>query len=161
MSASESIHFKISHQLNGEDWILLDSLSISRQFQSPGEKMPSRYQIGSGKSVLCLGPFLQTDKPIGGLGGARQSGSSPVVAENALPSRCVSIFLMTMGSSRQLLPAWLYLLHPCSRMLAATSLEMTCMDTLMPRAHGCAGAVKSSGSNMTWVVPLRQGVFNS
>jgi hypothetical protein len=99
MSASESIHFKISHQLNGEDWILLDSLSISRQFESPDEKMLSRYQIGSGKSVLWLGPFLQTDKTIGGLGGARQSGSSPVVAENALPSRCASIFLMTMGSS--------------------------------------------------------------
>jgi DNA polymerase-1 len=28
------------------------------------------------------------------------------------------------------------------------------MDALMPRAHGCAGAA-------TWVVPLRQGVFNS
>ena len=40
----------------------------------------------------------------------------------------------------------------------ATSLEMTCMDALMPRAHGCAGAVKSSGSNITWVVPLCQGV---
>ena len=28
-----------------------------------------------------------------------------------------------------------------------------CMDALMPWAQGCARSVKSSGSNMTWVVP--------
>jgi hypothetical protein len=28
------------------------------------------------------------------------------------------------------------------------------MDALMPRTQGCAGAVKSNGSNITWVVPL-------
>lgn len=85
-SASESIHLKKRYQLNGEDWILLFVLSISHQFQrsGSGEKKPYRYQIGNSKSGLWLGLVFHTNKPIGG---ARQSGNSPVAAEVALSSR--------------------------------------------------------------------------
>ena len=38
--------------------------------------------------------------------------------------------------------------------MKSTSSKMTCMDALMPRTHGCAGAAK-------WVVPSRYGVFSS
>ena len=43
--------------------------------------------------------FLQSNKPTGRLGEARQSGSSAVVAKLAVLSRCTSIFLITAGSS--------------------------------------------------------------
>jgi len=43
--------------------------------------------------------FIQSNKPTGWLGEARQSGNSAVAAELAVLSRCASIFLITAGSS--------------------------------------------------------------
>ena len=55
----------------------------------------------------------------------------------------MSIFLITTGSSRQLLPALLYLLHPCSRIQAMTltapphSLQVSMhKDVPLPRRTG-------------------------
>ena len=64
-----------------------------------GWKKPYRYQIRNSGSGLWLGLFLQWNKLIGGLGGARQSGNNPDAAEVVLSSRCASIFWITAGSS--------------------------------------------------------------
>ena len=56
--------------------------------------------------------------------------------------------MITTGSSRQLLPAWLYLLHPCSRIQAMTltaqphSLQVSMhKDVPVPRRTGSPRAV--------------------
>ena len=50
--------------------------------------------------------------------GFAQAGLRAACCARTFLSRCASILLITSGSSRQLLPALLYLLHPCSRMQA-------------------------------------------
>ena len=108
----------------------------------------------------------QSSQPVPG--GARLRGNWVVSAEGAYWSRCVRIFLMIAGSSRQLLPALLsssvpdsllpppsmgsYLLHSCSRMQA-----MTRKDALMPRAHGCAGAATLTAPHIHCRFQCRQG----
>jgi len=71
--------------LSGEDWILLFYRSISRQFQSPGEKSHTATRSGTADQEYDLGLFFQSNKPF--VGKARQSGNNPVAAEIALSSR--------------------------------------------------------------------------
>ncbi len=84
------------------------------------------------------------NKPI--CGGARHSGNRLFPAAAAFLSRWESIFAITTGSSRQLLPALLYLLHPCSRMQAITltapphSLQVS-MSMLNTRFSLCAQVI--------------------
>jgi hypothetical protein len=88
--------------------------------------MPCYVPIRTSKA-LC---FRQNPIP----GAARHWGNKSVWI--AFVTRCVRIFLITAGSSRQLLPAWLYLLHPCSRILAIilTSPPHLSQISIYPRA---------------------------
>ena len=59
---------------------------------NPGRIQAYRYQNGNSKSLPWLQFFLQSNRPAGRLGEARQSGSNPVAAELAVCSKWVSIF---------------------------------------------------------------------
>jgi len=71
--------------LSGEGWILLFYRSISRQFQSQGEKSHTSTRSGAAGQEYDLGLFFQPNKPF--VGEARHSGSNPDAAEVALSSR--------------------------------------------------------------------------
>jgi len=75
----------LSRQLKGEYWIPLFYRSISRQFQSPGEKSHTATRSGTAGQEYALGLFFQSNKPF--VGEARRSGSNPDAAEVALSSR--------------------------------------------------------------------------
>jgi hypothetical protein len=62
------------------------------QTLNPGRDQPNHYQIGNSNSVSWLSLFLQSNKPTGRLGEARQSGNSDVTAELAVFSKWASIF---------------------------------------------------------------------
>ena len=72
-------------ELRGEDWILLFYRSISRQFQSQGEKSHTATRFGTAEQAYDLGLFFQSNKPF--VGEARQSGNNPVAADVALSSK--------------------------------------------------------------------------
>ena len=150
--------------------------------------------------------FLQSNKPIGRLGDARQSGNSDVAAELAILSRWASIFWMTTGSSilAMILTSLPHSLrvsisilktrfNRCTHVIEARfSARVWSAELVFLRLPRLAGvtferylllgantpwkrvrltlgfgisetsrAIKSNGSKMTWVIPLRQGVFSS
>jgi hypothetical protein len=71
--------------LKGEDSIPLFYRSISRQFQSPGEKSQTATRLGTADQESDLGLFFQSNKSF--VGEARQSGNNPVAADVALSSK--------------------------------------------------------------------------
>jgi hypothetical protein len=71
--------------VKSETWIPLFNRSISRQFQSPGEKSQTATRLGTADQESDLGLFFQPNKFF--VGEARQSGNNPVAADIALSSR--------------------------------------------------------------------------
>jgi hypothetical protein len=63
-----------------------------RQTLNPARDQPDHYQIGNSKSVPWLSLFLQSNKPAGWLGEARQSGNRDATAGLAVLSKWASIF---------------------------------------------------------------------
>jgi len=64
-----------------------------------GAENPAATKAGGGNSEPGLDSFSQTNKPIGGLGEALQSGNRLSAANTPFPSRWASIVLITTGSS--------------------------------------------------------------
>jgi len=79
--------------------ILAGYNSVFSPIPEPGTRSAIPLPKWEQQVCVMVDKFLQSNKPTGRLGEARQSGNSAVAAELAVLSRCASIFLITAESS--------------------------------------------------------------